>query len=129
MKEVSNETSSIPNRSQRRMAMKHQGFLKQKRNLALPEWLQLCKEVIAKGDEIHQANIDRMEKSVCARFEEIESAKITGWKEEGYTDTEIKQLREAYALILIKDKTNWHADKKLARKILKELSLKLQKRL
>ena len=58
MKEVSNETSSIPNRSQRRMAMKHQGFLKQKRDLALPEWLLLCKEVISKGNEIHQANIE-----------------------------------------------------------------------
>jgi hypothetical protein len=129
MKEVSNETSSIPNRSQRRMAMKHQGFLKQKRNLALPEWLLLCKEVISKGNEIHQANIDRVDKSVFARFEEIESAKIIQWKEEGYTDKEIKQLREAYALIMIKDKTTWHADKKLARKMLKELRLKLQKRL
>ena len=31
MNETANQT--IPNRSQRRMAMKHQGFLKQKRNL------------------------------------------------------------------------------------------------
>ena len=129
MNEASNETSNIPNRSQRRMAMKHQGFLKQKRDLSLPDWLQLCKEVISKGNEIHEANADRVEKSIFARFEEIESVKITKWKEEGYTDKEIEQLREAYALIMIKDKTTWHADKKLARKTFKELSLKLQERL
>lgn len=126
---MNKETSNIPNRSQRRMAMKHQGFLKQKRDLSLPDWLQLCKEVRSKGNEIHEANIDNVEKSICTRFEEIESSKITQWKEEGYTDEEIKQLREAYALIMIKDKTTWHADKKLARKMLKELSLKLQERL
>lgn len=129
MNETPNETSSSPNRSQRRMAMHHQGFLKQKRNLPLSEWSKFCKETRSNGKEIHQANIDRNEKTTFAKFEEIESIKIVSWKEEGYTDKEIEQLREAYSLIMIKDKSTWHADKKIARKTLKELSLNLQQRL
>jgi hypothetical protein len=129
MNETSNKTTSIPNRSQRRMAMKHQGLLKQKRNLSLSDWSKLCKEIRVKGNEIHQANVERNENAEFARLEEIEAKKITEWREEGYTDKEIEQLREAYALTSVKDKTTWKADKKLALNLIKEARLSLQKRL
>ena len=128
MNEASNETTRIPNRRQRRMAMKHQGYLKQKGNLSLKEWSELCKEFRSKGNEIHQANVDAAEKAVYTQLEEIESKKISVWKEEGYTDKEIEKLREAYSLIMIKDKSTWQADKKVARNIIKEARLNLQKR-
>tara|TARA_R110000765_G_scaffold213799_3_gene318811 strand:- start:196 stop:585 length:390 start_codon:yes stop_codon:yes gene_type:complete len=128
MNEASNETTGIPNRRQRRMAMKHQGYLKQKGNLSLKEWSELCKEFRSKGNEIHQANVDAAEKAVYTQLEEIESKKISVWKEEGYTDKEIEKLREAYSLIMIKDKSSWHTDKKVARNIIKEVRLSLQKR-
>tara|TARA_R110000796_G_scaffold93919_4_gene198572 strand:- start:618 stop:1007 length:390 start_codon:yes stop_codon:yes gene_type:complete len=129
MNETSNKAISIPNRSQRRMAMKHQGLLKQKAKLSLSDWTKLCTEIRIKGNEIHQANVDRNENAEFARLEEIESKKIAGWREEGYTDKEIEQLREAYALTSVKDKTTWKADKKLARNLIKEARLSLQKRL
>ena len=128
MNETSNKTTSIPNRSQRRMAMKHQGLLKQKRNLSLSDWSKLCKEIRVKGNEIHQANVERNENAEFARLEEIEAKKITEWREEGYTDKEIEKLRDALAMITIKDKSTWHTDKKVARNTFKELRLKLQER-
>jgi hypothetical protein len=128
MNEDIKQNQSIPNRRQRRIAMAHQGFLKQKRKLSLSEWYKLCSEIRIKGNEIHQANIERNEKSNFARLEEIESKNISSWKEDGYTDKEIEKLREAYSIFMIKDKSTWHNDKKIARKIIKELSSTLYKR-
>tara|TARA_R110000751_G_scaffold70404_1_gene142841 strand:+ start:1576 stop:1965 length:390 start_codon:yes stop_codon:yes gene_type:complete len=128
MNETSNETARIPNRTQRRLAMKHQGLLEQKRNLSLSDWSKLCREIRSKGQEIHQANVERNDKAIFAKLEEIESKKISTWKEDGYTDKEIEKLREAYSLIMIKDKSTWQADKKVARNIIKEARLNLQKR-
>jgi hypothetical protein len=128
MNETSNETARIPNRTQRRLAMKHQGLLEQKRNLSLSDWSKLCREIRSKGQEIHQANVERNDKAIFAKLEEIESKKISTWKEDGYTDKEIEKLREAYSLIMIKDKSTWQADKKVARNIIKEARLNLQKK-
>jgi len=128
MNDTATQTVIMPNRSQRRKAMAHQGFLKQKSKLSLTEWSKLCKELRIKGNEIHQVNVERSEKANFERLEEIESTKISNWREEGYTDKEIEQLREAYSFFMIKDKSTWHADKKVARKTIKELSLKLQER-
>ena len=128
MNDTATQTVIMPNRSQRRKAMAHQGFLKQKSKLSLSEWSKLCKELRIKGNEIHQVNVERSEKANFERLEEIESTKISNWREEGYTDKEIEQLREAYSFFMIKNKSTWHADKKVARKTIKELSLKLQER-
>ena len=128
MNDTATQTVIMPNRSQRRKAIAHQGFLKQKSKLSLTEWSKLCKELRIKGNEIHQVNVERSEKANFERLEEIESTKISNWREEGYTDKEIEQLREAYSFFMIKDKSTWHADKKVARKTIKELSLKLQER-
>ena len=128
MNDTTTQTQTMPNRSQRRKAMAHQGFLKQKSKLSLSEWSKLCKELRIKGNEIHQVNAERSEKANFERLEEIESTKISNWREEGYTDKEIEQLREAYSLILIKDKSTWHTDKKVARNSIKELQAQLAKR-
>ena len=128
MNDAPKQTAGIPNRQQRRTAMKHQGLLIQKRNLKISEWSALCKEIRSKGAEIHKANVERNDNTNFARLEEIELRKISVWKEEGYTDKEIEKLREAYSLILIKDKSTWHTDKKVARNIIKEVRLSLQKR-
>ena len=126
MNETANQT--IPNRSQRRMAMKHQGILKMKSKLSLKDWTEVCKQAREKGKEIHEANVEAAEKSIYASLEAAEAIHISNWKEEGYTDKEIEKLREAYSLIMIKDKSTWHTDKKVARKTIKELSSKLYNR-
>ena len=119
---------SIPNRRQRRAAMKHQGILKIKSKLPLKDWLEVCKKTREKGNEIHTANVDRADKMLSAKLEEFESAKISQWKDEGYNSKEIEQLREVFAIMMVKDKSTWHTDKKVARKTLKELREKLYQR-
>jgi hypothetical protein len=128
MNEVPNRTASIPNRRQRRLAMHHQGLLKQKANLSLTDWYTLCGEIGIKGNEIHQANVERNENAEFARLEKIESKKISDWREEGYNDKEIVKLREAFAIMSVKDKATWREDKKTALNLIKDASLSLQKR-
>ena len=110
MSETTNQTSTIPNRQQRRLGMKHQGLLKMKSKLSFKQWLDICKQTREKGKEIHEANVEAADKAIYAKYEEIE------------------KLREAYASIMIKDKENWHRDKKIARKTIKDLRTKLYKR-
>ena len=126
MSETTNQT--IPNSRQRRAAMKHKGILKMKSKLSFKDWLEICKQTREKGKEIHEANVEAAEKSIYAKLEQVENNKIAYWKEEGYTDKEIEKLREAYSLIMIKDKSTWHTDKKVARKTIKELASKLYNR-
>ena len=126
MSETTNQ--NIPNRQQRRRAMKYQGLLKMKSKLPLKEWLEICRQTREKGKEIHQANIEKAERDWLAKLEEIESSKVKQWKTEGYTDKEIGELREVFATMTIRDKSTWHTDKKEARTKLKELRLKLQER-
>jgi len=126
MSETTNQ--NIPNRQQRRRAMKYQGLLKMKSKLPLKEWLEICRQTREKGKEIHQANIEKAERDWLAKLEEIESSKVKQWKNEGYTDKEIEELREVFATMTIRDKSTWHTDKKEARTKLKELRLKLQER-
>jgi len=128
MSETANQTSTMPNRQQRRAAMKHQGILKMKSKLSFKEWLEICKQTREKGQEIHEANVEAADKSIYAKYEQIENNKISEWKEEGYTKKEIEELREGYASIMIRDKENWHRDKKIARKTIKDLRTKLYKR-
>jgi|MDSV01.3.fsa_nt_gb hypothetical protein len=124
----SNVTPTMPNRRQRRAALKHQGYLKQKSKLSFKDWLSICRDFRKRGKEIHEANVEAADKAIYARYEEIENNKISEWKEEGYNKDEIEKLREAYASLMIRDKENWHSDKKKARNTIKELRSELYKR-
>jgi hypothetical protein len=109
--------ANIPNRRERRAAMKHAGILKQKSKLSYKKWLEVTRENIRQGKEIHAANVDAMEKSKIAQLEEMESKAISGWKEAGYNSKEIELLREAWALTTVRDKESWQEDKKEAKEI------------
>jgi len=119
---------NIPNRRQRRAAMKYQGMLKAKSKLPFKEWMKMTSESIKAGKDIHAANTDAVDKAIAQQLEDIESAKISQWKEEGYNDKEIEKLREATATMMVKDKENWHRDKKVARKLFKEVRESYYKR-
>lgn len=121
--------TQAPNRRQRRLAMKYQGILKAKRNLPFNEWMKLTKASIDKGIELHRANTDAVEKKIAEQLESMEESKIIAWKEVGYNDKEIEMLREADAILTVKDKESWHTDKKVARKLMKEARESLNKRL
>lgn len=117
------------NRRQRRLAMKYQGILKAKSKLPFHEWMELTKENIVKGREIHAANTDAVEKSIAQQLESLELKQIEAWKEVGYDEQEIAMLREASAILTVRDKETWKTDKKEARKLMKDARESLNKRL
>lgn len=121
--------TQAPNRRQRRLAMKYQGILKAKSKLPFQQWLEITRENFERGKELHAANIDAMEKRISENLESIEGIKIAAWKDEGYNDKEIEMLREANAILAVKDKNTWHSDKKVARKLMNDARESLNKRL
>ena len=121
--------TQAPNRRQRRLAMKYQGLLKAKSKLPFHKWMEITKENIERGKELHAANTDAVEKRIAEQLESIEERKIEAWKETGYNDKEIEMLREANAILSVRDKETWQTDKKIARKLMKEARESLNKRL
>ena len=121
--------TQAPNRRQRRLAMKYQGLLKAKSKLPFHKWMEITKENIERGKELHAANTDAVEKSIAERLESIEERQIIAWREVGYNENEIKLLREANAILMVKNKETWKADKKEARQIMKDARESLNKRL
>lgn len=120
--------SNIPNRRERRAAMRYQGVLKAKSKLPFAKWLELIRETNKQGKEIFETKRDATEQSIADQLEAKELVQIERWKEQGYTQEEIEKLREAWAILTIRDKETWHTDKKIARKILKETSEALYNR-
>ena len=121
--------TQAPNRRQRRLAMKYQGLLKAKSKLPFHKWMEVTRENIERGKELHATNTDAVEKRIASQLESMEESQIIAWKEVGYNDKEIKMLREANAMLTVKDKESWHTDKKVARKLMKEARESLNKRL
>lgn len=121
--------TQAPNRRQRRLAEKYQGLLKAKSKLPFHKWMEVTRENINRGKELHAANTDAVEKRIAEQLESIEERKIEAWKDTGYNDKEIEMLREANAILSVRDKETWHADKKVARKLMKEARESLNKRL
>ncbi len=121
--------TQAPNRRQRRLAMKYQGLLKAKSKLPFHKWMEFTKESINKGKEIHEANVDSIDKKMVLRLEAAEERQIEVWREIGYDESEIKMLREANAILMVKDKETWKSDKKEARQLMKDARESLNKRL
>jgi hypothetical protein len=121
--------TQAPNRRQRRLAMKYQGLLKAKSKLPFHKWMEVTRESIERGKELHAATVDAQDKKISELLESMESQKIVAWKEIGYNESEIKMLREANAILSVKDKKTWHTDKKVARKLMKDARESLNKRL
>jgi trehalose/maltose hydrolase-like predicted phosphorylase len=121
--------TQAPNRRQRRLAMKYQGLLKAKSKLPFHKWMEVTRENIERGKELHAANTDAVEQRIASQLESMEESQIIAWKEVGYNDKEIEMLREANAMLTVKDKESWHTDKKVARKLMKEARESLNKRL
>jgi len=121
--------TQAPNRRQRRLAMKYQGMLRAKSRLPFHAWMELTRESLEQGKEIHAANVDSAEKKIAEQLESIEERKIVAWKETGYNDKEIEMLREADAILTVKYKETWHTDKKVARNLMRDARESLNKRL
>ena len=113
--------NSIPRRKERRAIMKYQGFLKMKSELPFKKWLEFSANSVKGGKEIFEINRDHTEKMTNEVLEKSESKLISSWRTIGYDESEISQLREANAMLMIRDSLNWKTDKKVARKIMKDV--------
>jgi pyruvate kinase len=119
---------NIPNRRERRAAMKYQGMLKAKSKLPFKEWMKMTSETIKAGKEIHAANVDAIDKKLTQQLEDMDAKNVEKWTEEGYTKKEIEKLREASAILAVRYKETWQEDKKVARKLMKEVRESYYKR-
>ena len=72
-----------------------------------------------RGAEIHQGNIDAIEKERYAELEATEQTKIEMWKSLGYNEKEITLLREAWSIVAVNKPTR--EEKKERFQILKEV--------
>ena len=119
---------ALPNRFKRRQINKYSGFAKQKRKMQFSKWCKLVLNLQKGGQELHYSNLDAMDKIVSNNLEIEEQIKIEFWKGLGYNEEEIVELRKAWAITRVKDKHNWKTDKKIARKIFKEVRKSLIER-
>lgn len=114
--------SNIPTHRERRSAMKYQGILEVKRNMSFSKRLEFTCASIKSGIEIFKAKQDAFDKSIAEQLEAKELVMIETWKVSGYNKPEIEKLREAWAILTVKDLSTWHVDKKIARNLIKEVN-------
>ena len=119
---------TLPNRFRRREINKQNGFAKIKRSLPFSTWCKFVVNLQKGGKELHNANTDRQDKIYQEILEAKELLKIELWKSLGHTEEEIQLLRKVSAITAVKNRDTWHTDKKVARKIFKEVAESLRKR-
>ena len=113
---------AMPNHAQRRNMLRQQKVLSAKNEMHpldrnSVEFRQAQRE---NGRKIHEANLDRLEQQSTLLMEEKLNAVVVGWQTQGYNEEEIALLTEAWKLTTFKNKKTWHADKKTARKLMKQ---------
>ena len=113
---------AMPNHAQRRNMLRQQKVLKIKNEMnamssAAVEFRETQRE---NGRKIHEANLDRLEQQTTVLMEEKLADVVSGWQTQGYNEEEIALLTEAWKLTTFKNKKTWHADKKTARKLMKQ---------
>jgi hypothetical protein len=121
--------TTLPRRSVRRKMLKMNGFFKSKSQLGFNDWLKITSDTLTRGREYEKNNSDLRDKSIADSLEKAELRLIENWKLIGYDQKEIDKLREANALLVIKDTSTWKEDKKLARGLLKEAKESLIQRM
>jgi hypothetical protein len=75
---------------------------------------------MADGRKIHQQNLDRNAQLQETRLESILMSCKSTWFSVGYNKEEVALLEEAWALLTVKDKETYRADKKKARQLQKQ---------
>jgi hypothetical protein len=112
--------TTLPRRSVRRRMLKMNRVFKTKSKLGYHDWLKITAETLQRGREYEKNNSDLKDKSIADSLEQAELKLIENWKLLGYDQKEIDMLREANALLVVKDLSTWKEDKKLARKLMND---------
>jgi hypothetical protein len=121
--------TTLPRRSVRRKMLKMNGFFKSKGQLGFNDWLKITSQTLTRGREYEQNNSDMRDKAISSSLEKAELNLIENWKLIGYDQQEIDKLREANAILAVKDLSTWREDKKLAIKLMREAKESLIQRM
>ena len=78
---------------------------------------------IRRTNVLYKVNRSHMENEISEQLRGIESKLIETWKSMGYNESEIEKLVRANTLMSVKNKSTFRNDKKLGRKLLKEVQL------
>lgn len=115
-------TFAMPNHKQRREMLRQQRVLRAKNEMNPMSQDAIDYRAAQKenGRRIHEANLDRMEQQNSIAMEEKLNSVKESWEKQGYNEEEITLLTEAWKLTTFKNKKTWHADKKTARKLMKQ---------
>jgi len=81
------------------------------------------RDKIRRGNIFFKINQSHMENEISEQLRGIESKLIETWKSMGYNENEIEKLVRANTLLSVKNKSTLRTDKKLGRKLLKEVQL------
>lgn len=113
---------AMPNHAQRRNMLRQQKVLRAKNELnpMSRDAVDFREAQRENGRKIHEANLDRLEQQNAVLMEEKLTSVKANWQSQGYNDEEIALLTEAWKLTTFKNKKTWHADKKTARKLMKQ---------
>tara|TARA_B100000767_G_scaffold265106_1_gene280782 strand:+ start:597 stop:938 length:342 start_codon:yes stop_codon:yes gene_type:complete len=110
--------------------MKQQGVLKYLSNMNFLGEVRsnFRAQNIENGKKIHQQHLDALDKVNHPMLEaKLNSIKET-WTSMGYNKSEIDKLEEAWSLNVIKDKSSYKEDKKLIKKLQREVKESFQSR-
>jgi len=103
--------------------------LQDKKNRNTEEGRELYRRLRQEGEDAHTLNTNRANDSISDQIQtKLDSVKES-WKTLGHNKDEIKLLEEAWLLTTIKDKETYRADKKEAKRLMKEASELRMKRL
>lgn len=122
---------TTPSRRQRRSQLAAMGYLKIK-NMYSPlngpgeAWYDKTRN---DGNQAHEAFLNRVQDDIENQLQIKVNGLKESWKEQGYNDTEIKMLEEAWILVNIKNKLTYKEDKKKSVDLQKQARESLNARL
>ena len=119
-------TSRMPSRRQRRDVMRYQGILGIINKLSYVKRAEIRQSNLAKGREIHAANVDAADKAKYGVLEDRQIKMTETWKGIGYNDEEIEMLKEAWSITAVGGATR--EDKKEKRELLKKAKASMLQR-
>jgi len=106
--------------------MRYQGILGIINKLSYAKRAEIRQSNLAKGKEIHAANMDAVDKTKYEVLEDRQIKMTETWKGIGYNDEEIEMLKEAWSITAVGKATR--ADKKERRELLKKAKASMLQR-
>lgn len=110
-----------PNRRVRRSMLRENGILKTLKKLGYhhPAYKAFKAETAEAGRKIHEAHQERRDAATATRLEAVLLSCKSTWFGMGYNQEEVTMLEEAWAMMAVKDRENYKANKKAARELQK----------